>query len=351
MIGSLAQSTRICYHACMNVDMIRNRSRLYATIRDFFGSRNYLEVETPILAETLIPEPTIETFATRFSSEFHQSCDYHLIPSPEIYMKRLIAQGSGSIFQISKCFRNSEQIGTIHNPEFSMLEWYTIQTDYMDSIATTEALLTDLISPSTPDHIRPPFRQMSVAEACHRYAGFDLEKTQTLSSIREKAASLGLSPSAGPSSWEEEFNRIFLTYVEPDLPQDRPLILTDYPIQIRCLAKRKQGTPYRERWELYAGGIELANCYTEETDSSEIASLFREEYSRLITERIVTGAAIPDIDDTYASIFTADYPACSGVAMGLDRLLMVLYDIKTIQGVILFPFSDTIHNHEQIHDS
>ncbi len=321
---------------------MRERSRMYGRIRQFFDDRDYVEVDTPILSETLIPESTISCFATSFTSEFHHSRDYYLIPSPEIHMKRLIGEGYGNIYQITKCFRNAEQIGSQHNPEFSMLEWYTVGEDSHDAITITEELIQAVSTSNTPEHVRAPFERMTVAEAFFRHTGIDLDTVQAPSAMRAALKHLGLQESRVPESWEDMFNRIFLTLVEPNLPADHPVVLTEYPIQIRCLAKPVKGTPYRDRWELYIAGVELANCYTEMTDGEAVRACFTEEYARLSTERAVTGETIPDIDDAYYSIFDGSYPECSGVAMGLDRLFMALHSIKTIQGVILFPFSDTI---------
>lgn len=326
----------------MNLKSAYERSRLYRDIRAFFDSRSFLEVETPLLADTLIPESTIYNFSSHFSSEFHPSGPRYLIPSPEIHMKRLIAHGSGSIYQIAKCFRNNEQIGELHNPEFTMLEWYEMAADYMDSIEVCQQLIRETAPKQCGEEITGSFRTMSVAQACSTYAHFDLETTQSLKQIRDVSARLGLSPSSEPLSWEDEFNRIFLNFVEPELPADRPLILFDYPHQIRCLAKRKQGEPYRERWELYIRGIEIANCYTEMTDPIEIENHYRIEFQAIISDAQKHDRVIPDTDERFADLFGPSYPACSGTAMGLDRLLMVLYNMNTIEDVILFPFSDTI---------
>jgi elongation factor P--(R)-beta-lysine ligase len=326
----------------MDRELIRNRSLLNQGIRNHFTAHGYLEVETPVLSPTLIPETSIENFETQFRSDFHPHRTCYLIPSPEIHMKQLIARGSGNIFQIARCFRNSEQIGPLHNPEFTMLEWYTMEADYIDSIAETEELFGSLAQPHTPEHMLPPFRRMSMAQAFWDTVGIDLEKVQSFPLIRTAAEKLGLTPTAMRTTWEDEFNRIFLTFIEPGLPQDHPLVLTDYPHQIRTLAKRKAGTPYRERWELYGGGVELANCYSEETDSTEVAAFFAQEYASLIEQRAASGGVIPDIDDSYHTIFDAAFPRCSGVALGVDRLFMAIHAIKTIQGVILFPFSDRI---------
>ncbi len=326
----------------MDIEYARKRSELYQRVRGFFNTREYLEVETPILSETLIPESTISCFSTQFRSDFHTSRDYYLIPSPEVHMKRLIGEGYGNIYQIAKCFRNAEQLGSHHNPEFSMLEWYTMDADYRDSISLTEELIQALVAEDTPRFVSNPFEVMTVAVAFKRYTHLDLETLLRPSQMREAIRQLGLSDSSAHANWEEMFNRIFLTFIEPELDRDHPVVLTDYPKALQCLAKPIKGSPYRERWELYIGGIEIANCYTEMTGATDVEHYFSDEYAQLCTLRAESGETIPDIDDSYHEIFTTDYPSCSGVAIGLDRLLMAIHSIKTIQGVILFPFSDTI---------
>ena len=329
----------------MNRKSILQRSRLYANTRNHFTGKGYLEVETPAIAAELIPEPAIHVFETSFASPFQSSSLRWLIPSPEVFMKQLLAEGSGSIFQISKCFRNSEQIGTYHNPEFSMLEWYTVDADYKDSIAHTEEYLSSVAPIGTPEHLLPPFRIESMHDLCFSHAGIDLDKLQTLGKLEAEAVRIGVSKSETPETWESLFNRIFLTLVEPDIPQDRPLVITDYPAQIHCLASNKVQAPYKERWELYAGGIELANCYTEETNPERIEEFFREESSALGPRTGFPNAAIPDTPLEYHHLFdnpNKPFPQCSGTALGLDRLLMLLGGYDTIEGVILFPLSATL---------
>lgn len=309
---------------------------MYRTIRTFFDGRDYTEVDTPILSTSLIPESTIENFATRFQNPFLPSTELYLVPSPEIFMKQLIAQGWGSIYQISHCFRNSEQLGHIHNPEFSMLEYYTVGADEQDSIKITEELFSSLLTKDSPDYLRPPFARLSVAEAMKTYADVDLDKHQKQSSLASEARRLSLTVPDEPESWEETFNRIFLTFVEPNLPQDRPLVLQRYPKQIECLAKQEGA--YRRRWELYVKGVEVANCYDEDRNLQTIQTYYRDEYARLVQKREESGSVIPDIDPQLAAVFSA-MPACSGVALGLDRLQMLLMGKTDLQGVILFPLS------------
>lgn len=327
----------------MNIDMIRRRSSLYRGIREYFDSKGYLEVETPTLSEHLIPEAHIECFASRFESEFYTSRDYYLIPSPEVHMKQLLAQGSGSIYQISRCFRNNEQIGPYHNPEFSMLEWYTTDSDELQNITECEHLFEAILPDDVPSDLRPPFRRMSMREACLTYAAVDLDRVQSLKELQRAMEGCGLRVDRSTQAdWADEFNRLFLSLVEPELPADRPLVLTDYPARIRTLAKNDESGLYAKRWELYIRGIEIANCYAEETDPDRIEEYFETEYARLCSSRALSGATIPDTDPSYSDHFRGVYPECSGVALGLDRLLMVITATESIQGVILFPLSDTI---------
>ncbi len=322
----------------MNIQAIEDRSTLMRSMRSYFVHLNYLEVDTPILSTNLIPEPTIANFATRFISEFHRSRELYLVPSPEVFMKRIIAETQRSVYQFSHCFRNSEQIGSYHNPEFTMLEFYTVGADEEDSISITEELLLKTALPGTPEYALPPFSRMSVAEACKRYADFDLDRTQTIGQLRIVAQKLGLTLPERSESWEETFNRIFLNFVEPELPQQKPLVLFDYPKQIECLATETPGRPYRQRWELYGGGIELANCYNEERDVEKVTTYYQQQYAKLTSERGPLDTVIPDIDPSFPSIF-ANFPQCSGVALGFDRLLMLQGRHKTIGDLILFPVS------------
>ncbi len=314
------------------------RSRLYSNIRSFFLSRSYLEVETPTLSPDLIPEATIDNFGTTFINEFSGSREMYMVPSPEIFIKKLIAQGCGSVFEISKCFRNCEQLGSVHNPEFTMLEYYTDGFDEMDSIALTQQMIRETALEGCPQNIVSDFETISVREATRRWAGVDIEALQNPRDLRAEAERLGL-PIPGPESWDDTFNRIFINFVETSLPKDHPVCLTDYPQQIDCLAQRNGN--YRRRWELYIGGIEVANCYLEERDEEVARTYYRKEYQKLLGLRASNGKTIPDIDESFCSVVAA-LPKCSGVAIGLDRLLMLEMGLRDIDDVLLFPFSEML---------
>ncbi len=332
----------------MNFSTMRTRSKITQSIRSFFHDHDYLEVDTPLLAPALIPEAPIEIFQTDFNSAFHGGFPLYLIPSPEVHMKKLLAAGSGSIFQICRSFRNSEQIGPQHNPEFTMLEYYTVDAGYKEAITITEALVERTLRGAADPAggelatvgpgLRPPFRRMTVQEAFFELAGFDLaEHTQT-GELQQAAEKLGLQVARESETWEQLYHRIFLSFIEPNLPTDRPLVLMDYPRQIPCLAKSIPGTPWRERWELYISGMEIANCYTEETNVAAIEDFFRREYAMKAAESSV----VPDIDQEFIDLHAAGFPECSGVALGVDRLVMAITGQKSIEGVIFFPLSDSI---------
>lgn len=313
------------------------RSELYRNIRNFFQERDYLEVFTPTLSPSLIPEPTIKTFQTKFSNEFIGSYDFYMIPSPEIFMKEMLASGSGSIFQISQCFRNAEQLGDVHNPEFSMLEYYTVDFDEKDSINLTIEMI-EKTAISSPSWLKEKPLIISMEEACWRYAKLDLEKAQNHEYLKREAERLNLFVPEG-EGWEDTFNRIFLTYVETALPKDREVYLTDYPKQIECLAKDYPDKPYKKRWEMYIKGIEIANCYDEERDKEKIKAYYEKEQKILEESRRDTGETISKADLSFASL---EMPQCSGGAIGLDRLLLVEYGGEEIAPLLSFPMCNML---------
>jgi len=324
-------------------ETLRFRAQVIQTIRTFFDGRDHIEVDTPVLSPDLIPEAHIAPFSTRLHHEFFGERDLYMVPSPEVFMKKLIADGSGSIYQISRCFRNEEQIGSLHNPEFTMLEWYTVNADYQDSIIIMKELLQALSPFDRRGYATQPVLQISVAEACWKYAQIDLERHQTLDSIIQTAVSLGLSVNRSENTtWDDVFNRIFLTYVEPELSADRPVILTEFPKQIQCLAKDIPGTPWKERWELYIMGFEIANCFSEETDGKHVASYYQNAYAQLEEVCRSHGRSVPYIDFSFPDMYLQNYPDCSGTALGVDRLMMSLLGLEDIRGVILFPHSDIL---------
>jgi len=335
----------LCYipYMPMDIQQFENFSLLKQAVRQFFRNRNYLEVDTPLLAPFLIPEGAIEIFATEFIRPGHAAVPLYLVPSPELWMKRIIADSGRSVFQICRCFRNGETLGRLHNMEFSMLEWYTVRADYMDSIVHTEELLTFIrrrLGVGTLTRFgdvtinwEPPFLRVSMDKIFKDSLGFGLAELDDLEDLRDRCR--GKEITVGPDdTWEQLFHKLFLSFVEPELPRDKPVVLYDYPAGIPTLAKAKQGTPAAERWELYIGGIELANCFSEETDKGKVLNFFDHE-----SERKKRAFVSPQLDRELPD-YISRLPECSGVALGMDRLFMLLYNIAQIQGLSFSPFYD-----------
>jgi len=330
---------------------------MFREIRAFFDDRGYLETDTPVLAPSLIPETCLEVFRTEYlapagSRSRPSLIPYWLVPSPELWMKRLLAQHRTSIYQICKCFRNGESTGRLHSPEFTMLEYYTVGVDYEESLRITEELFRAVLPADAPSNIQPPFRRMQMDEAFSLYAGFPLygtvfpgggvdsgvagthDRERGAARLEHEARRLGLEPPPG-LGLDDLYNLIFVHAVEPSLPHDRPVVLMDYPAFVPCLAKDRD-TRSKERWELYVNGIELANCYTEETRPEKVKAYFETEGAEKDSTALVPHGTDPD----YWKIFAGSgFPSCSGVAMGLDRLMMVSEGKASIDSVLPFPMS------------
>jgi lysyl-tRNA synthetase class 2 len=337
----------------MDLELLRRRARLFRGVRDFFDGRGYLEVDTPLLSPDLIPESCLEVFGTNRiapagSKGVSRSRPYWLVPSPEIWMKKLIAKDRQNLYQICKCFRNGESSGFLHSPEFTMLEYYTMDAGYLDSLALTEELFAALAGmfqeePAVhkpAEEPRVPFLRLTMEEAFERWAGFDLYGAAEGGGLEAEARRLGLNPPSGLGAGAL-YDLIFVHVVEPNLPRDRPVVVMDYPAFVPCLARKRRDGRTVERWELYVRGVELANCYTEETDAEKVRMYFEAEGNIKNTEALVPHR----IDGNYWKTFLPDargrpFPSCSGVAMGLDRLIMVLAGRSTIDGVLPFPMEE-----------
>ncbi|MDR1971690.1 MAG: LysR family transcriptional regulator [Treponema sp.] len=339
----------------MDAALLSFRSALCRAVRDFFDERGYLEVDTPLLAPDLIPESCLEVFETRRLAPRGSSGaerPYWLIPSPEIWMKKLIAKHRRSLYQICHCFRNGESSGRFHSPEFSMLEYYTMDADWRDSIGITEELFARLpAAPGAPalpsagnegaaaaPWAAAPFERISVGEAFGRWAGFDLYEAAAVSGgLEAEARRLGLDPAPGLDG-PALYDLIFVDQVEGALPKDHPVVLIDYPAFVPCLAKKSGDGKTVERWELYVRGIELANCYSEETDPQAVREFFEREKAAKERSALVSHGVNTD----YWKLFLPNregrpFPPCSGAALGLDRLMMLLTGRSTIDGVLPFP--------------
>ena len=302
------------------------RARLIAKIREFFAARDVLEVETPVLGARGAMDPAISSFSTTGPDGRTR----WLQSSPEYAMKRMLAAGSGSIFQITRAFRADES-GPRHNPEFALLEWYRPGYDHhrlMDEVGDLVVLTLGCAVP----------RRISYARAFREVAGVDID-TETDEDLRERARSAGASaPTAAGLGRDGCLDLLLSHVVEPELSRltgSRAVFLHDYPASQAALARvaRTQDGERAERFELFVDGLELANGYHELTDHREQRRRFEAEGAR----REAEGLARMEIDERLTAAIASGMPTCSGVALGLDRLVMIALGVSCIDEAIPFP--------------
>jgi elongation factor P--(R)-beta-lysine ligase len=322
---------------------LKARGRLTAATRAWFTARGYREVETPCL----VPAPGMEVHLRGFQSHYEPHLGQGerralwLRTSPELALKRLLVGGAGPVFELARVWRNGE-IGTRHAPEFTMLEWYRPGLTLDGLMAEAEALLHALCPPvvaheGVTTDLTLPFERITCAEAFARHAGLDL-----LASIRPDGTGDGAALGArADESWEEAFFRILLDHVEPHLGRDRASFLTHWPAPQAALARRDPADPrVALRFELFAGGIELANAFDELTDVTEQAARFAHDVAE--RERLYGAADSWPVDADFLAALAQGMPAGSGIALGFDRLAMLASGARRIEDVLWlggFPFA------------
>lgn len=286
------------------------RARVIQAIREFFRSRGFLEVETPHRIPANAPEEHIEPY---------RSDARYLQTSPEICMKRLLCRGYGNIFQICRCWRSNER-GRKHAPEFTMLEWYRADSDYFVLMRDCEELLQAVV-------------KMINGGTTLSYQGRKIEVNNGIGriTVRQAFERFGGTPME-TALHDGTFDEIMVTAIEPALPQEVPTILMDYPAEAASLARLKPGDPtVGERFELYAGGLELANGFSELNDPREQRSRFLEANDK----RVRSGLPPLPLPEPFLSDL-GDMPPAAGIALGIDRLVMLCADADKIDDVVAF---------------
>jgi elongation factor P--(R)-beta-lysine ligase len=280
-------------------------------------------------------EPHITAFEVPFVPETSvgRARTLYLHTSPEYAMKRLLAEGSGPVFQICKVFRNGE-VSRTHNPEFTLLELYRPEGDMEAVMADLESALAaaDGALGASGFFARTPYQRLTVREALRRAVDIDLAACPDARSLGAAARRVGVEAREA-EGFEDVFFRLFLSRVEPDLGKERPTYLTEYPAPMASLARLKPGdASVAERFELYAHGLELANGFSELTDGVE-------QRRRLVQEqeqRRAAGRPVYPLDEAFLDA-VGRMPPSGGVAVGLDRLLMLFTEAEAIEDVLLFP--------------
>jgi lysyl-tRNA synthetase class 2 len=340
-------------------EIARSRAALLRALREGLESRGYLEVDTPIAVPFAGQEPHLRPFETTFTPDppippggIEGARRLYLTTSPEYAMKRLLARdGFGRIFQLAHVFRDGE-VSRTHNPEFTLLEMYASPGDADQVMGVLEQLVSELAlelrgSPTAPPRaghgrglrgpdldLAPPFERLTCRDAFVRHAGFD-PLALDAEALAQAARTVGVRPAPG-AAWDDVFAQVLLERVEPALGLSRPTYLTEYPASQAALARLKPGDGrVAERFELYAAGLELANGFSELTDAREQRARLEEEQ----TVRARLGRKVWPVDEKFLAALDR-IPSAGGVAVGIDRLIMLLTGAERIADVLLFPAAE-----------
>ena len=305
---------------------LRIRARLLQRIRAFFQARDVLEVETPTLSAAAATDPHIESYAIQ---DLHHDKPRYLHTSPEFGMKRLLAAGSGSIYQLCKVFRQGE-LGQRHNPEFTLLEWYRLDFDHQQLMAEVDELVRELLDGYLT---LGDTQHLTYRDAFVQYAGLD-PHTAPISELQARVIQQGIDVSGLNDTDKDPWLDVLMTHlVEPALPRNCPVFIYDYPASQAALARiRPDDPPVAERFELYIYSMELANGFHELTDAKEQRQRFEADNRA----RQAAGLAPMPMDENFLAALEAGMPACTGVALGFDRLVMLVTGAKSISEVLAF---------------
>jgi len=334
------------------------REHVLHAIREFFDRQDFHEVETPLLIANPPAESYLDVFETKLLDRNRNGKHAYLSTSPEVPLKKLMVAGLGNCYALTKSFRNMEMQSSLHNPEFTILEWYRVGADYKEIMSDCESLLLyireyivkkqkkpgdtspTLTYQNTVVDLSAPWEKLTMVEAFKKWAGIDFVQFLEMEKAKEIAVKKGYTVSAD-TSWEELYNQIFLNEVEPHLGRGKPTILYEFPGSMAALARRKQSDPrFAERFEFYIEGLELGDCYSELTDWREQQSRFENELKELKR----SGKTMYDYDHDFIEALKIGLPDCSGIAIGVDRLVMLFADVKTIQETLLFPANELFEN-------
>lgn len=328
-----------------NLDL---RGRAVAAVRSFFAERGFAEVETPCLQVSPGLEPHLQAFATALRDPWGGADQpLYLHTSPEFTMKKLLVAGVPRLWQMARVFRNAERSAT-HHPEFTMLEWYRAGGSLDELMSDTEELTRACARAAGATLLRrgetscdpfAPWRRLSVAEAFFEYAGIDVLATAPdpyspdRSVIAREAARIGLSVSPS-DGWEDIFFKVMLDRIEPHLGYDRPVILHSYPVSMAALSRPSPADPrVAERFEAYGCGVELCNAFGELTDPAEQRRRFAADMD--LKQRLY-GERYP-IDEDFLAALEHGMPDSAGIALGFDRLVMLLAGAERLDDVLWAP--------------
>lgn len=312
--------------------LLEKRFAVNRAVREFFWDQQFLEVETPLLVRSPGQEPYLQPFETKIKDGWGKEYTGFLITSPEYAMKKLLVAGFTKIFHLSKVFRNNEEFGGTHNPEFTMIEWYRAGEGYMQLCDDIENLTRSVAGKiGVKKYGEVVFTRISMKELWEKYVQVNLDEYLTKEAIHKLAREKGY-PVKESEEYEDAFFRIFLNEIEPQLTE--PTCVYEYPKNLASLARTcLHDERYVERVEVYIGGNELANGFGELTNADEQENRLQEEQK--LRKKI--GNTFLPIDSEFIESLREGMPQSSGIALGVDRLAMALLDVKNINDFL--PFS------------
>lgn len=326
------------------------REKVVDAIRHFFKAQGFHEVFTPVLVPVPSAESNLEVFKTELRTTSEDKRSAFLIMSPEYAIKKLLAAGVGSCFEITHCFRNEEATSRLHNPEFTMLEWYRVAANYENIMQDCENLFTAIMKKINPAvdlgnwgyqgesyDISLPWTRISVKEAFQKYAGIDANTLVSEKGLIRAAQKKHYFVDSR-TTWEQAFYQIFFNEIEPKMKAShRPMIVYDYPKSQAALARLKKADPrFAERFEVFLAGIELGNCFSELQDWKEQETRFKDDLS----QRKKLHKTEYGMDEDFITALKEGLPEVAGIAVGVDRLVMLAANVPTVADTLFFPASE-----------
>jgi lysyl-tRNA synthetase class 2 len=326
------------------------REGVIDSVRSFFKDQKFHELQTPILVPVPSCESNLEVFQTELTTLKGIKRRAFLIMSPEYSIKKLLSAGVGNCFEITKCFRNEEEVSSLHTPEFTMLEWYRVNSSYTDVMKDFESLFSKIIMDINPKtdlakwiyqgdiyDISPPWIRITVSDAFKKYASINTDTLLSKTLLTKKARLKGYRVSDN-TPWESIFYQILFNEIEPKLKAlKKPYFLYDYPLPLASLSKKKTSDPrFAERFEVFLAGVELGNCFSELTDAKEQKIRFIKD----LKERNKTGKVKFPVDNELVRALSLGVPEVSGIAVGVDRLIMLAGNFSNVSETLFFPATE-----------
>lgn len=324
-----------------------SRIEIIKSIREFFWSQGFVETDTPVAVRLASQEPYLNPIPVTMHDPNSKPEKFYLRTSPEYALKKLLAVGYEKVFEIGKCFRDFESFGGNHNPEFTMLEWYRAPGTYQDIMDDTENLFKFVGKKLNKESVTYKGKEINISENWHRqsmkevwqnFIGVSLDNHLELNQMQELAKTKGYIVDS-TDAYEDLFYKIFLNEIEPNLGNDKPIFVHDFPAQMTSLSRLcEDDSRYAERFELYVGGLELANAFGELTD----AHVQKQKLEEDLVKRKALGKETWPVDPDFIGALESGIASAGGIAMGVDRMVLLFTGAKDLNEVIFQSVKDQL---------